>query len=60
MPSLEARRDALHDELVDAAADHVRAGELAPTLAEVLAELDRAEEGWLELQLRAEPTTQEQ
>jgi ATP-binding cassette subfamily F protein uup len=60
VPSLEARRDALHDELVDAAADHVRAGELARTLDEVMADLDRAEERWLELQLRAEPTTQEQ
>ena len=60
VPALEARRDALHTALVDAAADHVRAHELARTLDEVMAELDRAEERWLELQLRADQTTQEQ
>ncbi len=60
VPELEARRDALHTELVDAAADHVRADELARTLDDVMAELDRAEERWLELQLRTEPMTQEQ
>jgi hypothetical protein len=38
----------------------VQAGALARTLDDVVAELEQAEERWLELQLRTEPTTQEQ
>jgi ATP-binding cassette subfamily F protein uup len=60
VPELEARRDDLHTELVAAATDHVQAGALARTLDDVVAELEQAEERWLELQLRTEPTTQEQ
>jgi ATP-binding cassette subfamily F protein uup len=59
VPRLERRRDALHDDLLAAGDDHVRAGALAKDLDEVLAEIDRTETRWLELQLRAEPTSRE-
>lgn len=54
LPELEARRDALHDELIAASGDHVRADELARTLDAAVAEVDRTETRWLELQLRVE------
>ena len=57
LPRLEQRRDALHAELVAAAADHVRAGALARDLDEIMAQIDRTETRWLELQLRTDPTT---
>ena len=57
LPGLEQRRDALHAELVAAAADHVRAGTLAKDLDAVLTEIDRTETRWLELQMRMEPTS---
>ncbi|HSK95996.1 MAG TPA: ATP-binding cassette domain-containing protein, partial [Euzebyales bacterium] len=58
MPQLEQRRDELNGQL-QAAADHVRAGELAGALHAVVDELDRAETRWLELHLRQERTSQD-
>ena len=57
LPTLEQQRDALHAELVAAADDHVRAGELARDLDEVMAQIDRTETRWLELQLRTDSTS---
>jgi ATP-binding cassette subfamily F protein uup len=54
LPALERRRDALHTELVAAADDHVRAGSLARDLDAVIAEIDRCETRWLELQVRTD------
>ncbi len=59
LPALERRRDALHAELVDAADDHVQAGELARALDEAVAQIDRQETRWLELRLQTESTTSE-
>ncbi|CAN5881384.1 ABC-F family ATP-binding cassette domain-containing protein [soil metagenome] len=60
VPALEARRDGLHAALIDAADDHVRAGDLALALDDVVAQIDHDETRWLELQMRTDPTTQEQ
>ncbi|HEX6254783.1 MAG TPA: ABC-F family ATP-binding cassette domain-containing protein [Euzebyales bacterium] len=57
LPALEQRRDALHAELVAAADDHVRAGGLARDLDAVMAEIDRSETRWLELQVRPDATS---
>jgi ATP-binding cassette subfamily F protein uup len=54
LPALEQRRDALHAELVAAADDHVRVGSLARDLDAVMAQIDRTETRWLELQVRTE------
>ncbi|MBW3606672.1 MAG: ABC-F family ATP-binding cassette domain-containing protein [Actinobacteria bacterium] len=60
LPALEERRDAVHTALIDAADDHVRAGDLARDLDELVARIDREETRWLELSLRADPASQEQ
>jgi ABC transport system ATP-binding/permease protein len=59
LPELEDRRDELHRQLLEAAGDHLRAGELAEALDAVMSQLDRAETQWLELQMRDEPATGE-
>jgi ATP-binding cassette subfamily F protein uup len=57
LPKLEQRRDALQGELVAAADDHFRVSALARDLDEVMAQIDRTETRWLELQLRTDPTS---
>jgi hypothetical protein len=59
MPLLEQRRDQLNQDLIAAAGDHVRAGQLAGALDAVMSELDRAETQWLELHLRDERANEE-
>jgi ATP-binding cassette subfamily F protein uup len=59
MPRLEQRREQLNEDLLAAAGDHVRAGELAGALDAVLSELDEAETEWLELNMRAERANEE-
>jgi len=56
LTAAQRRHAALSEELVGASAsgDHVRLGELGASLAEVAAEMDRAEEAWLELASEAE------
>lgn len=49
-----ARHDELEAELAAAGADHVRMAEIGAQLAEVSAQLDAAEERWLELAAEAE------
>jgi ATP-binding cassette subfamily F protein uup len=51
---LRARHDALHAEIVEAGADHVRLTNAADELARVDAELAGADEEWLELAAEAE------
>jgi ATP-binding cassette subfamily F protein uup len=60
LPRLEDRRDELHRQLIEAAGDHVRAGELAGALDAVMSELDEAETQWLELHMRDERANGEQ
>lgn len=47
LAKLDDRIASLHDSMADAAADHVRAGELNAELSEVLARKDSLEEDWL-------------
>jgi ATP-binding cassette subfamily F protein uup len=60
LPRLEDRRDELHRQLIEAAGNHVRAGELAGALDAVMSELDEAETQWLELHMRDERANGEQ
>ena len=51
---LARRRDRLHEQLLDAAADHKELARLGTEEAEVAAELEAAEEAWLALAEEAE------
>ncbi|HMQ25296.1 MAG TPA: hypothetical protein PKA98_04870, partial [Acidimicrobiales bacterium] len=51
---LARRRDRLHEELLEAAADHQELARLGTEEAEVAAELEAAEEAWLALAEEAE------
>ncbi len=49
LPKLDDRISALHESMADAAADHVRIGELNVELNELLARKESLEEAWLSL-----------